>query len=62
MDHTIVEMILATLILASIVMGVAFIFFRKQGKTFVTAFDKAFMWGSGLFVTGSLLSTIVYVA
>lgn len=62
MNHTPAEMITTALILASIFMSVAYISYRRQGKTFVAAFDKSLIWGTGLFVIGSVLGMLVSVA
>lgn len=61
MNHTLVETLMTTLILACIFMGAAFIFFQKQGQSFIASFDKAIVWGLGLFVIGSSLSTVTFV-
>lgn len=62
MNHTIVEMLMTILILVSLLMGGIFIAYQRKGLTFVASFDRAIMWGSGLFAIGSFLSTFVYVA
>jgi steroid 5-alpha reductase family enzyme len=60
MIHVLVEMLMITLILACVFTGVIFIISQRQGQTFIASFDKAIVWGSGLFVIGGLLSTIAY--
>jgi preprotein translocase subunit YajC len=56
-----VETLMTMLILACIFMGVVFIISQRQGKSFIASFDKAIVWGSGLFVIGGFLSTVAYV-
>jgi hypothetical protein len=62
MNHALIEMLMATLILACIFMGVVFIISQRQGLTFIASFDKAIVWGGSLFVIGGVLSTVAYVA
>lgn len=62
MNHTLVEMLMATLILACVFMSGVFIISQRQGKTFIASFDTAIVWGSSLFLVGGCLSTIAYVA
>jgi len=49
-------------ILAYVLMCLVFITHQKQGKSFVDSFDKAFIYGSGLFVIGYSLDAAAYVA
>ncbi len=61
MNHALVETLMDTLILACVFMGAVFIISQRQGQTFIASFDKAIVWGSGIFVIGGFLSTIAYV-
>jgi prolipoprotein diacylglyceryltransferase len=49
------------LILAYVLMCAIFLLFQKQGKNFVDSFDKAFLWGSFVFIIGYGLDTVTYV-
>lgn len=49
------------LVLAYAIMCAIFMFCQKQGKNFVDSFDKAFLWGSCLFIIGYGLNTVSYV-
>lgn len=62
MNHALIETLMSILILTCIFMGMVFIIRQRQGQTFIASFDKAIVWGSGLFVIGGVLSTIVYAA
>jgi uncharacterized membrane protein YphA (DoxX/SURF4 family) len=62
MNLNLVEMLMVALILATVLMSVIFIIHQTQGKSFITSFDKAIIWGSGFFALESCLSTVVYLA
>ena len=62
MHFTLSDELMFTLILACAFIGVFYMVFRKRGKTFVAAFDRAAMLGGGLFVLGSLVETLAYVS
>ncbi len=49
------------LILAYMLMCAVFMLCQKKGKSFVDSFDKAFLWGSCLFVIGYSLDTVTYL-
>ncbi len=49
------------LILSYVVMCMIFLLSQKQGKNFVDSFDKAFLWGSWLFIFGYGLDTVTYI-
>lgn len=57
-----VETFMIILILAYVFMGGIFMVSQRQGQSFVASFDKAMVWGSGVFVIGSCLDTAAYVA
>ncbi len=57
-----VETFMIVLILACVCMGGVFIVSQRKGQTFIASFDKAILWGSALFVIGSCLDTVAYVA
>lgn len=48
------------LIFAYVFMCSIFLMHQKRGKSFVDSFDKAFMWGSAIFVIGYGLDTVTY--
>lgn len=50
------------LILAYAVMCLLFLLQQRQGKGFVESFDKALMWGGGLFILSYSLNTAAYMA
>jgi len=60
MNPILVETFMAVLVLAYVFMGGVFIVSQKQGKSFVASFDKAFAWGSCLFIFGYGLDTVAY--
>jgi hypothetical protein len=62
MNPTLVETFMAILILSYALMGGIFIANQKRGHTFIASFNKAFVWGSCLFVIGYSLDTAAYVA
>lgn len=49
------------LIMAYVLMCVIFLLCQKKGKSFVDSFDKAFLWGSSLFIIGYGLDTVTYL-
>lgn len=51
MNHTFIETLMVTLIVACMFMGGVFIVNQKRGQSFLASFDKAMVWGSGLFVS-----------
>ncbi len=57
-----IEASLCALILTYAFMSCIFMIAQRQGLNFVASFDKAFVWGSCLFVAGYSLDTVVYVA
>jgi len=62
MNPALVETFMAVLILAYVFMGAVFVSRQNKGHTFVASFDKAFAWGSCLFVVAYSLDTVAYAA
>ena len=62
MNPIAVETFMIVLILVYVFMSGIFIFSQKQGRSFIVSFDKAFVWGSCLFVAGYGVDTVAYVA
>ena len=62
MNHSLIETVMAALIFGYVFMGAVFFTHQRQGQSFIASFDKAMVWGGGLFVVGCCLSTAAYFA
>ncbi len=62
MHLTIVEMLIAALILASVIMCCVFIISQKKGKTFIVSLDNSIVWGGVVFVVECCFEAVAYVA
>jgi hypothetical protein len=62
METLFIQTFMVVLVMVYTFMGGIFCISQKQGKSFVASFDRAFALGSGLFLYGSSLNVIIYMA